>query len=334
MKIVQILLLAFSIIFLGSCSAGKKPASEVDNKIKISEDAQRLGDSNGMEWWYFDGVLDDGTSFVTMWGLNKPGTPFINLDITWPNGEKYTKNLIFQTQEASFSKDKCAIKIGNNILSGDLQSYSMHLETDDLALDLNLENFAAPFKPEDNQHYFSNGKYYAWFNAIPGGTISGKIKYNGEEKTISGKGYHDHNWSDMSMSELGQLLGYRYWGRVIFDDYTIVYDKVTSKKSTGSRWLGKLYVAKGNRVLANYNGNDSKFSLEEKDNQLEIKFTDQDNIELTLNVAKENQINASNFQNTQYERYAGPAKLNIKTKSRDESYESSNSIWEYMNYGE
>jgi hypothetical protein len=74
------------------------------------------------EWWYFDGLLDDGTVVVAWFGDNWPygsGTRTVSLDIT-PRGKVTKRVFKMFTEPGSFSMEKADTKIGPHSFSGDL----------------------------------------------------------------------------------------------------------------------------------------------------------------------------------------------------------------------
>jgi predicted secreted hydrolase len=49
----------------------------------------------------------------------------------------------------------------------------------------------------------SAGKqYFAWLAAVPEGKISGTISTDKVTREVTGSGYHDHNWGNVSPAAL------------------------------------------------------------------------------------------------------------------------------------
>lgn len=310
-----------------------KRADPNNKTVEIWEDGKRMDEPLGFEWWYFDGILDNGTKFVIIWGINQPSNiPYIAINFYLPNGESIVESLTFSPLEYSSSSEKCDVTMGKNILSGDLKKYSMSVKSEKIKLNLTFESITQPWRVEDNQHYFRNGTYYAWIVAQPSAKIKGNIDIDGKTIDVSGLGYHDHNWSNMSHNDLGNILGYRYWGRVINNDYTVIFNKVVSKKDSGSQWLGKLYLAKGNEVLIDYNGNDSNFQLDEINNEVITRYI-KDDLGIVIKAEKNKPITEFKAVKNNYWRYSAPTLVEI-IRGEDKKTINMESIWEYANYGE
>src|ERR1700681_4013401 len=87
----------------------------IGQTIAIWEDGRRTAKSNDtFEWWYFDGLLDDGTVVVVWFGDNcsyEPHKRAVNVELTAPG--KPTRRVMRTFDEpGSFSTDRADIKIG------------------------------------------------------------------------------------------------------------------------------------------------------------------------------------------------------------------------------
>lgn len=208
------------------------------HEVEMWEDGKRDDDRPGYtEWWYFDALMDDGTSVVVHFNTKTSGkalvkngpSPAVVISIMPPSGEEYTDTLLYPASEASFSKEKCDVKFGPHRICGDLKDYTIQVEpVNGIGCDLKLHNERKSWRPETGHLSFgSNDKYFTWLFVVPKGEISGTITYGGKTVTVHGSGYHDHQWGTMNPANFNNWL----WGRQHFEDYTILmFDVITNKK--------------------------------------------------------------------------------------------------------
>ena len=214
-------------------------------RIEVWEDRRRNTDSspNNWEWWYSDFIFDDGTTaviqFFTKGGnhIRKNGDfPSINLRITHPDGTHYSDSIEVKARDCSFGNDKCDVRLGVHLFTGDLREYHIHVEpTKGYGADLKLVSCSKPYRP--GTAYFNFGspdKFYTWFCAVPKAEVSGTITFGGKTCEVIGKGYHDHQWGNVQfLTEWNNWL----WARQSFDDYSmIVFDMVSTAKTGFSRF--------------------------------------------------------------------------------------------------
>ncbi|MBM3256159.1 MAG: hypothetical protein FJZ04_01675 [Candidatus Moranbacteria bacterium] len=319
-------------------------AVETEEPVQKWEDGMRTaGEEEAFEWWYFDGKLDDGTLFVIIWHTAyPPETSSISVAFTPPDEETFLKRYSFPPDQFQGSRESCFVKIGNNVLEGDLNNYRQHFELEDLKGDLYLERTAPSWRPRNNIRYYTGarGKYFAWLPAVPAGKIHGKISFKGEEKEVSGIGYHDHNWANMSWVQLETIIGKRYWGRVIAQDYAIVFSQVVFQKKIGSPASNKFYLAQGDKILIDHSADHSpSFSLEEKtytdhpsnsqEKLPELTIRYNDNISLSIKLKSERMLLP--FYDNKYLRYAGIADVELTTPEGSKNFRG-DCLWEFADY--
>lgn len=208
------------------------------DKVELWEDGRRnTNDPNHWEWWYFDAILDDGTTVVIQF-LQKTfatlsegiGHPSINFKITLPDGTRYEEQPSFTDADCQYSTDKCDVKFGDNSFVGDLDTYEINVSpVNGIAASLKLKSITTPFRP--GAGYFSFGDddtYYTWLCVVPRGEVSGTITVGGKTMTVKGFGYHDHQWGSASHF---MLWNHWTWGRQSFDDYTmVIFDMVANSR--------------------------------------------------------------------------------------------------------
>jgi hypothetical protein len=113
--------------------------------IKPSEDGMRTGGASGTyEWWYFDAHLDDSAKLVVVFltkeftDLDKPLSPAIRIDLTLPDGTAVNYVAEFAAETFSASSETCDVRIGDNVFTGDLHTYTIKARVEDVEVDITL----------------------------------------------------------------------------------------------------------------------------------------------------------------------------------------------------
>ena len=208
------------------------------------------------EWWYFDCQFDDGSTLVVTFS-NKPHTdpsgpltPTVLVIRQLPDGTRMHVEPTFPAGAFAASSATCDVRIGVNTVTGDLDTYTLHLELDELTADVTIERAAPSWRPGAGISFFDAERthYLAWVVPVPYGTVTASITVGGTTTQHVGSAYHDHNWGNHLM---GSFLDYWYWGRAHVGDYTVVYVRMTTKGLFG---LGQVnvptfFLAKGDTLV-------------------------------------------------------------------------------------
>ena len=252
-------------LYFGPNSVSKFSTSQPDNlgpEVSLWEDGLRTsGDRNEFEWWYFDAKLDDGSVLVTyFWKVHFIGNQyFIGFNYRDPQGNDFFKLKYFKSKEVSFSPDSCDVTYGNNIFKGNLKNYTIKIDPDDfdgIGFDLTLKSNMKPYRPQDGI-IKAGDDYFAWLSAVPNGKIDGELTINGKKSTLSGSGYHDHNWGN---TPLQYLFDNWVWFRGEIEDKTIVAAVLYMADKRGGYDVPILYVADSSRVYVNRFGQDGLYT--------------------------------------------------------------------------
>jgi hypothetical protein len=226
----------------------------ITTSVEVWEDGLRADTGRGFfEWWYFDAHLDSGETLVVVFMtkplLERKGSlkPNLRMTLTRPDGVVLSETPIFPAEAFSASKQGCDVRIGPSWVRGDLLSYQLHVEVDEMSADLTLTGIVPPWRPRDGKVYFGDREhYFAWLPAIPFGSVEGTLNYDGETRKVKGTGYHDHNWGNVSLAE---VMDHWYWGRAQLDDFTMIYAEQTTHRKYGSLKLPVFLLAKGDQIL-------------------------------------------------------------------------------------
>lgn len=220
-------------------------------EAQVWEDGLRTDPSKkSFEWWYFDANFEGGTTAVITFFTKQPAhasgplNPQITVVITKPDKTKLTFTKYYPTGQFTASKEACNVTMGPNKVSGDLKTYTLHFDIPGLTGDLVFNRVAPSYStaPEDK----SKPEYFGWFPSIPYGTVKGSLTYEGKTQSLTGVGYHDHNWGLIDIKDVCQ---YWYWGRGNAGDYYMIFSVMILPKILGGAHASILYLAKKDKIL-------------------------------------------------------------------------------------
>jgi hypothetical protein len=230
----------------------------IGQKIAIWEDGRRTPKSaDTFEWWYFDGLLDDGTVVVVWFGDNwffGSHNRAVTMELTPPG--KPTRRVMRTFEEpGSFSSESADIKIGPHQFKGDLDTYSIHVdsaETGGIGCELTLRRRVASYRPATG--YIEAGKrFFAWLVPVPEGAVTGTLTTDGVTWEVTGSGYHDHNWGNVSPAKLFDSW---WWGRGRSGEHTIIASEIHGKSAVGSTNIPLFFIGDEHQVEVNAFGSD------------------------------------------------------------------------------
>lgn len=235
------------------------------DEVQMFEDGLRTEEKSGnYEWWYFDSKYPDGSSLViifftkTITSLSKNNRPYVSFDYVSPNGEEIHTTL--KSNDYSFSKDKCDVRIGDAYIRGDLKHYEIYFKNEEVECKLTLDGSVPSWRPDAGQIYFGKKDYFAWLPSIPEGEVKGCLKHGEKQIDLIGTGYHDHNWGNKLMIF---LMNDWYWGRAKIGDYVVVSSYIYANKKGKYKATPVFMLAKDGEILT---GDASKYmKYEEKD---------------------------------------------------------------------
>ena len=184
------------------------------------------------EWWYFDAKLEGGYSLVIIF-YSQPVTaatlgyaPCVSFSLTG-GGHELLEEVSFPIKDSFFSKDGCDVKVGNCSIKGDLRNYTIHFENENINCDVTLEGLAESYRHKTGSIFFGEKKYFAWLPSVPEGRVCAEMTVYGEKLSLTGSGYHDHNWGNIGMF---WLMHHWYWGRAKVGDYQVISSYITAKE--------------------------------------------------------------------------------------------------------
>jgi hypothetical protein len=231
----------------------------IGKEIEAREDGRRTPQSSDyFEWWYFDGLLDDGTVVVVLFGDNwlyyGSHKRVVNIELTPPG--KPTRRIRRSFDDpGAFSSDHADVQIGPHSFKGDLATYAIHVdaaETGGVGCDLTLRRRVASYRPATG--YMEAGdKFFAWLVAVPEGGVTGTLTTDGVTRQVTGSGYHDHNWGNVSPAK---LFDNWWWGRGVTGGYTVIVADIHGKAAVGGTRIPLFFVGNDHQVQVNAYGSD------------------------------------------------------------------------------
>ena len=220
-------------------------------KVEKFEDGLRTEPKSGSyEWWYFDSKYPDGSSLVIVLytkhvtSFAKDFKPFASLNYTSPSGKEIKTEL--WSDDYSFSKDGCDVRIGDCYVKGDLSHYEIYFKNDEAECALTLDASVPSWRPDSGHIYFGEKDFFAWLPSVPEGQMKGVLKTDGEAIELCGTGYHDHNWGNKLMI---LLMNDWYWGRAKIGDYVVVSSYIYANKKDGYKATPIFMLAKDGEIL-------------------------------------------------------------------------------------
>ena len=237
-----------------------------EEDIEPWEDGMRTDGSPGTyEWWYFDTHLDDGSKLVITFytkpvtDVGKPLTPYVTLNLDYPDGRSLQKARFWKRHEFSAATDRCDVRIGASTFRGDLHTYTIHVEIDGVIADVTLIGAVPPWRPKTGHALFGRREehFFAWLPSVPQGAVEATIRIGGETQSARGIGYHDRNWGNIAIQK---LVHHWYWARGKIGDYTVIVSHIIAERAYGYTPLTVFMLARDGMVVAD-DGEKVRFRL-------------------------------------------------------------------------
>jgi hypothetical protein len=241
------------------------------DKVELWEDGARVGGAKGeYEWWYYDSHYPDGTVLVIFFyskmpiAVDGPIKPIASIELTLPDGTKFSEEVFATVKESHYAKDKCDVKIGECWCQGDLKHYDVVFKGKKMSAVLTLDGTIRSWRSQTGSIFFGDNEehYFAWLPAIPEGKAVADVTYDdGKHLHLEGSGYHDHNWGNISMLK---LMHHWYWGRAKIGDYKVISSWITAEKKYGYKDHDVFMIAKGGEIIGDNSNHTLKFKPEDR----------------------------------------------------------------------
>ena len=236
----------------GFVALGMDPVNPAD-----WEDALRLKKPFGQadyEWWYTDAHFANGDFCVVSYHFTmSPGgkmVPAVMLNLARKGEKVCDQRVTFDLERFKSSETKCDVSIGKSFIRSEdgLNRYRIYVDPDEnngYGVDLEFVRTAPSYRPATGR--WSDGEnHFSWFCAMPGADVNGTLTFQGEIVKVSGNGYHDHNWGDISIEH---FIDHWLWGRAHVDGISVVASAVRFKEEVGGIETPLLFVGRNNEIL-------------------------------------------------------------------------------------
>ncbi len=222
------------------------------------EDGIRQSTGKGnVEWWYFDAQFADESGQLGSVVINfmtkrimkpKSDEPKLEITVTLPGKKPEADFTMHKKEDFAAATDRCEVTIGDSFIRGDLEVYTVHAKGDIFEIDLEFTRVAPSWRPGPGKMYFDEEAYMGWVVPIPHGIVKGTIKRldTGDVTVVNGDGYHDHNWSNTSLSK---VYDHWYWGRSHEDDTTALFFRGVGKGPWKGEEMDLFMLAQGDETL-------------------------------------------------------------------------------------
>lgn len=220
------------------------------------EDGARTDNRPGTyEWWYFDAHLDDGAKLVVVFqnkdavNPNQPLSPLLRLNLDLPDGRSFEKLLHLPRASWTAATDRADVRIGDNRFEGDLHTYRITATAEEISVDVTLTGEIRPWRPGTGHLVFGadRSQVFAWLPAVPQGAVTGRITVDGVRTEVTGVGYHDHNWGNVS---LPKIIHDWYWARGQAGPYSVIASYITSVEKFGHQTVPVFMLARDGEIVA------------------------------------------------------------------------------------
>lgn len=225
------------------------------DEVEVWEDGLRTDGSSGdYEWWYFDSHLEGGANLVLAIHSKEDMNaelphfePFATFEFNTADGRSYTERVDITAQEFVASTERCDIHVGNCSFVGDLHEYRITFENENAKADVRLIGTVPAWRTQSGIIEYGDGsQMFGWIVAVPNGDVVADVEVDGQKFHLTGTGYHDHNWGNVSMLAVHHDW---YWGRCQVGGYNIISAYITEDRAFGYAELPEFMLVDPNGKL-------------------------------------------------------------------------------------
>lgn len=193
---------------------------------------------NSLEWWYFDLEAENGADLVVILSRKNPlvGVSCASVSVEFqPAAEARRRILVRDFPLESFAVERfdqtvtLRLDAGNTLtIVGDsedrIQEYRLRFSVGDMSGEFRFAPLCQGFKPGASGVFFSHRQDAVLNNCVnfaaPRMNGSGEILCDGERRSLSGQGYHDHPWgTDVYFNSTEAW----HWGRLMCGDEFLLF---------------------------------------------------------------------------------------------------------------
>ena len=239
-----------------------------NNPVSRPQSDEAYIDDVFFQWWYFDGLLDNGCRLLTFIGhgdIRHPNEVGVNIVLRKPDGESIDEEIYFPKSALQAAPDNfdmkfsenCSVRYEKGVGAKGLGRYFLNIKFEKIEYELVIDPECPPFSPFrargespaplifaakvlSRQPLFKKDRFI-YTSFVPRGRISGTIK-TGEGETIDAAGsiYHEHGMFSFPINSLS--AGW-LWMHVDHPEWNI-FSGTLIPPLFKYRW-GKTFVANG-----------------------------------------------------------------------------------------
>ena len=121
-----------------------------------------------------------------------------------------------------------------------------------MGCDLTLRRRVASYRPATG-FIEAADKFFAWLVAVPEGAVTGTLTTDGVIRQVTGSGYHNHKWGNVSPAK---LFDNWWWGRGRIGGYTVIAADLHGKAAVGGARVPLFFVGDDHQLQFNAYGSD------------------------------------------------------------------------------
>ncbi len=203
-----------------------EPGHKVIHNIGYETDAAQHipADRFSIEWWYFDGNINEHLSFILVFYLSTESNYAYLVLYDAQNNTRKITYYDFPRDRISIHQSKCKIKMGNNSIVEKNGVYSVVMKGENFSFKMRLTPTIKGFALL-TQSFLNHRSYWPWICMAPRAKINGVLDYDGKTIEFDGTGYHDHNYFPEHEFTTKRCAGGWYWGRFFTENYTIIVNQ-------------------------------------------------------------------------------------------------------------
>ncbi len=204
------------------------------------------------ENWHHMAKLDQGyviytNVFITNMGLTRPSCA-VEFSILTPDGKTFTSKRDYGRDLINASTDSFSIHVAGNFIGGEYPEYRIHLEQDEMVVDLEFRNITPGWKYNSGFVYFGSDRRQFWKYMItsPSAAVSGTLEFDGREIQVSGFGFQDHSWMNIAVTSFSRRwVHFRHFS----DERTIIVTEILTSEEYAPDKIVLALAAEGNRII-------------------------------------------------------------------------------------
>jgi len=178
------------------------------------------------EWWYFDVAFTDDSWLVAVlhsasyaMGDHRPA---VDLRYYPPGGNPIFALGQFSRKEYNAVPGCLQLSIGESSATEENGVYRLHVRQGLLEAELTFQPKLPGWRVGSGRLFGDtlSGQHFDWVVPVPMADVKGTLSIDGEDRLVTGVGYHDHNWGNIYLPNA--FRGW-IWGRVWGGKYSLVF---------------------------------------------------------------------------------------------------------------